>query len=645
MDPTYPLQLDEIQYSLLKAAIKSRGNNELQSGNTEEGHLNPAFRQLADELIFTRRFVGTYNIVLLCLLLYITFVYHFRRVRHVRQNIHLSTRRSSSGSREWSQLPENKDNHRDVEDLPSSGSSSALTGNRTPPECALQKSDGNNELTALLPRQQGMERMRKPAQLAYIHAFLMYQPRPIPWLNKTLPNNATTLGILAFFGLNIFYSLFGLSFERVSVFSYADRFGLLFAANLPMLYLLAAKNQPIKKLSGFSYEALNILHRRLGEMMCFFALLHTLGMVFWWYDLLRPILHFTLYQFIFNNVVLLGLAAFCSYELLYLTSLGSFRQRWYELFLASHVVLQLAAAIFLWFHYPTSRLYVLLSLTIFCVDRIMYRLYLKSVTLEATLEVLEDKETVMMSTNWFIPTVRSGKSIVNGWRPTDHVFLTLPAFSWKDRCQAHPFTIASAAPNTAFAEPHAWLSLLIRAQDGFSRRLLDYALHHSTAQIRLDGPYGSPRAFDTLRHSDTAIVVAGGSGIAVAFPLIWALLDPRQDANEEALAATQRLGRKRRTTCLVWVIHSRSHLSWLPQERLEELKEWGLELCIPPSTAEGGRPNVAEIVEDLVYQHGGERSAVVVSGPDGMNRDVRNSCAKLAKMGLRIEVEVEKFGW
>ncbi|KAF2436948.1 metalloreductase [Tothia fuscella] len=530
-----------------------------------------------------------------------------------------------------------------MEEYPASGSSSTLFGTATPPDVLTKKIDGFNERSSLLPRP-GTRQNRKP-HLSSLHAFLMYQPRPIPYLNKALPSNAKSLVVLLFLGINIFYSLFGIAFERTSMFSFADRLGALFAVNLPLLCLLAAKNQPIKKLTGYSYEALNIFHRRVGEMMCFLAVLHMLGMFFWWWDLLRPGFEFTLYDFIFNDLVLPGVGAFFSYELLYLTSLGSFRQRWYEIFLVSHVVLQLAAAIFLWFHYPTSRIWVGISLAIFCIDRLAYRLYLKSATMDATLEVMEDGQTAMLSANWAMPTTPRTRSIAAGWKPTDHVFLTLSSSSWCERLQAHPFTIASAAPNMMGPKPHAWLSLIIRAQDGFSKRLLDLALHQSTIQVRLDGPYGSPRALATLNGSDTAIVIAGGSGIAVAFPLVYALLDPYQNGDPHGTITGEQLGRAKRSVCLVWIVHSRSHVSWLPQERLDELKEWGLELVIPYPTADGGRPNVAEIVQDLVYQHDGTRSAVVVSGPDGMNRDVRNACSRLVREGLDVEVEVEKFGW
>lgn len=48
-------------------------------------------------------------------------------------------------------------------------------------------------------------------------------------------------------------------------------------ANLPLLYLLAAKNQPLKLLTEYSYEALNVFHHRLGELLCLEAMIHAVG--------------------------------------------------------------------------------------------------------------------------------------------------------------------------------------------------------------------------------------------------------------------------------------------------------------------------------------------------------------------------------
>ncbi|KAK7738321.1 hypothetical protein SLS53_006130 [Cytospora paraplurivora] len=501
--------------------------------------------------------------------------------------------------------------------------------------------------------------------------WLSYQPRPLPIINRVLPSNSTSLFILFWLGMNVFIHLYRLPLlESKYFFCFADRAGYIFIVNLPLLYLLAAKTQPIKFLTGQSYESLNIFHRRVGEFMCFEALVHTVSMLVWEF-VLEPIWlppgdndpwgYFT------HPIIVNGIIAFIAYEALYFTSLGSFRQRWYELFLASHVTLQVIALVFLYLHFRTARPYALMSLAIFLVDRTIWRLGLKSATLTADLTVLPDSETLVLSANWDKPTSKFGwfpwprHNTRHGWKPTDHVFLTVPALGRTHALQAHPFTIASAAPparrnisDDGDHPTHCWLSLLIRAHEGFTSDLLRYAEHHQRVSVRLDGPYGSTHALDMLRAADSAILVAGGSGIAVTFPLVWALLmdddahDDRPYGSDFAKRGIERTWRATRPKVhMLWIIHSEEHHSWMPRERLDELVAAGLDLVIPPPTAVAGRPDVAGTVDGWIEEAGagGGQTAVVVSGPDGLNRMVRNTCSEAVGRGLDVRTAVEKFGW
>ncbi|KAM7219337.1 hypothetical protein V8F06_005236 [Rhypophila decipiens] len=574
----------------------------------------------------------------------------------------------------------------------SSSSSSTIGVATTPPGVAVPKDTDASSLDIervplLSSRSQTKQKKDSPSRRR-LSSFLARQPAPIPVVNKTLPSNGTSLFIISWLFLNIFVHLLGLTFQWNFFFVFADKAGAMFVVNLPLLYLLSAKNQPLGRWTGYSYEALNIFHRRVGEYMCFLAAVHFAGMVLWQFviaeewlkRLASPGLE-SPKEFFSHPVILYGLGAFVAYEVLYFSSLGSFRVRWYETFLAMHVVLQALGLGFLWFHFWTARPFVLLSAGIFLVDRVIWRLALKRTVMEADVVVLEDGKTVFLSADWDVPAVSQERgrwwvqsflrrrSIIYGWKPTDHVFLTVPALGRSHALQAHPFTIASAAPGLLRAEDstgeenrpvHAWLSLLIRAQDGFTGDLLQYAETHSRINIRLDGPYGSSQALmDMLRAQDSVILVAGGSGIAVTFPLAWALLNDTRDNDDEEDKRTTLTGsggtqRKKQRVQMLWVTHSRSHRSWIPQDRLGEMEQMGLHLVIPEPTEEVGRPDVAETVEDWI-QGGPDPVAVpaqravgvVVSGPDGLNRTVRNVCADAIALNedVDIRVAVEKFGW
>lgn len=593
---------------------------------------DPRFRKLVEAILFGRRFLKTYNLVLLAVLLVFT-AWHWGEILVLRRRSKQVAVLSVGAAEEeaWS------------------SSSSTIEGNVTPP-VPVKKSSDDAETTPLLGAQPRVRRSVVWVPYHALKAALQYQPPLIPVLNKTLPTNGLSLLVLAWIGLIVFYNLYRMPLSFLYLFVFADRCGIVFISNLPLLYLLAAKNQPIKLLTGYSYESLNVFHRRVGEVMCLEAFLHFLGMVAVWYGMLRH-LGFTLANFLFNRVVLLGLAAFIAYELIYFTSLGSFRQRWYEIFLALHIILQVAGLVFLWFHHYTSRPYVGIALVIFLVDRLVYRLWLKSSTHDATLTIMEDDETLLLSSNWDVSARSSGMRLLShnmqhGWAPNEHIFISVPALSRNYALQSHPFTIFSAAPNTYRVTQdeqgeHAWFTILIRAQAeaGFTKQLLNYARTHTQARIRLDGPYGSSHALDLLRSSSTAVLIAGGSGIAVAYPLLYSLLQPSPNDPESALAKSGR------EVKLLWITHSLSHRLWFPEDKLRELREWGLKVLITPPTALAGRPDVRSVLNEWVDGETQGKTGVVVSGPEGLVRDVRNTCASNIWAGRNIELAVEKFGW
>ncbi|KAM0276647.1 hypothetical protein ACHAQH_006556 [Verticillium albo-atrum] len=614
-------------------------------------------RQLISALLEGRRLSATYNYVLIAILIICTTLHLWERLVTSAWWRSRFSWRESRGSI----ITASSDRSDQRTGTASSSSSSTIQGTSTPPD--LRKDEGaDDERRPLLGFSQGStaSSSSRLGPFKFISSWLAYQPRPIPIINKTLPSNGTSLFTIFFLGINVFFQFYNAPLTGKFIFAFADRAGCMFVVNLPLLYLLAAKNQPLKHLTGQSYEALNIFHRRVGELLCLLAAVHFGGMIAFQFFKPEWLMRGTFWDFLQHRLVLLGIGAFVSYELLYLSSLGSFRQRWYELFLASHVILQITALVFLWLHYHSARPYVTAALVIFTVDRLIWRLIVKQVTMSADLTVLPDGDTILLSANWDLSEASRflQRGIKAGWKPTDHVFLTVPALGRMHALQTHPFTIASAAPPSAGSggesepvTPHAWLNLLIRAHSGFTRDLLHYAHRHTTVSVRLDGPYGSTHAMDTLRAGDDVILVAGGSGIAVAFPLAWALLmEQRENYRGVTPAGLESGGEGKdaaRRVRLLWVIHSDEHRYWVPGSLLDDLVAAGLDLVVPRPTAVAGRPDVQGHVQGWIGLADAERrdARVLVSGPDGLNRDVRNTCSQAMGGGSDVRVVVEKFGW
>ena len=592
---------------------------------------NPRIRKLIEQILFSRRFILTYYIFIIGILLVFT-------LGHWGAKIAVRWR-----SRKGKGIPTTAKAHTRLESDDESGESSSnstIAGTESPP----RKVDG--ERVPLLPTEQHERDIVKGGPIARLRGWGMYQPAPMPAITTSknvLPSNATSTLILLLLALNVFYLLYHVPFSIPMLFAFADRAGLCFVANLPILYLLSSKTQPLNVLVGSSYEGLNVFHRRLGEWMCFLALLHTVGMFGVWYTLLQPF-GFSFIRFISGRIIILGLCATVAYEILYFTSVGLFRQKWYELFLGLHIVLQAAALALVFFHHHNSRPYVGVALAIFLLDRLIIRMTLATRTVPATLTVASDRSTVLLSSNIRLkkskfPCLRT--SISNGWLPSHHVFVTVPSIGREHILQAHPFTIASRAPTKGAVT--ASLDLIIRAQDGFSQDLLRYAQGHETTNVRFDGPYGSQTAVELLHNSEAAVILAGGSGIAVAWPLLQSLLSAPTDIEDPA----------RKQILLLWVIRDKRHAEWIPNEQLDQLYKAGVDVKIPPPTEFGERPDVAEIVREWVAKKdvafsgapGHKSFGVVVSGPDGMNRAVRNACARMVTEGRQVNIEVEKFGW
>jgi NAD(P)H-flavin reductase len=234
-----------------------------------------------------------------------------------------------------------------------------------------------------------------------------------------------------------------------------------------------------------------------------------------------------------------------------------------------------------------------------------------------------------------------GKSIRYGFRAADHVFASIPSLGWKYTFQAHPLVIASPVP--APSADVAQLDFIVRARERFSLDLLNKARKHDRLKVRLDGPYGSSLARGVLADAEIAILVAGGSGIAVAWPLLHYLVELNRSS--EAPGAPSFALRTRKVV-LVWVVRKRLHVSWIGQAALDEIEHSNVDVIVPEATEDHGRPALESIVGDLVKRYGrGKRTGVVASGPTSLTRDVRNICAGLVWQGRDVHLGIEKFGW
>lgn len=233
------------------------------------------FQKLVDCMVQGRSFIFTYNCILLAVLaiLTVSHVLEKGRCRRRCQERETSSARARSGERSG---------HLTLDSASASSSSTSSSPRITTPSGAQKDCQIDMERLPLLGFRRADDRKHSSVftrAQAQLRAWLEYQPRPLPVVNRVLPSNGTSLLVASWLAFHLFMQFYKIPLQLDFTLAFAARAGDQFIANLPLLYLLAAKNQPVKILTGFSYEALNFFHRRVGEWMCFQAFVHTVGEV------------------------------------------------------------------------------------------------------------------------------------------------------------------------------------------------------------------------------------------------------------------------------------------------------------------------------------------------------------------------------
>jgi hypothetical protein len=97
----------------------------------------------------------------------------------------------------------------------------------------------------------------------------------------TLPSRLQTFFLLGYFGVNI-----GFCIWKIDYSSYAKgaseliaRTGVMAVINMIPLFLLAGRNNPIIKLTGISFDTMNLIHRWFGRIVVLEAIAHTVAWI------------------------------------------------------------------------------------------------------------------------------------------------------------------------------------------------------------------------------------------------------------------------------------------------------------------------------------------------------------------------------
>ncbi|KAI9838915.1 MAG: hypothetical protein M1819_004123 [Sarea resinae] len=366
------------------------------------------------------------------------------------------------------------------------------------------------------------------------------------------------------------------------------RAGFLTMAQLPLLFLLAGKNNLIGYLTGSSYEKLNWLHRWAARCLLITATIH-MG-----YEFSLDISEdgSISSQVKTDPTTKKGLAAWAILAWIVFSSVAPIRGWNYEFFVLQHLVSYVAFIVMVLVHTPASdHSWVWISIGLYAFDRLSR----VAVTLYNNLSIFhpQQRKNGQASSFWACKaefTALSGSAtritIADPpitWKAGQHMFLSCNSIV---PLQSHPFTIASLPQDGK-------MEFIVRSHRGGTKRIFKHAeksrgLPTTTVDIRstqaenvaVEGPYGYIRP---LRQFDSVVFFAGSTGATFIVPLMRDIISAWKESHDKTSnnnKSKKRLGffatpvgAVTRHIRFIWVIKSKDRLDWFSHHLNSAVKD------------------------------------------------------------------------
>jgi predicted ferric reductase len=288
-------------------------------------------------------------------------------------------------------------------------------------------------------------------------------------------------------------------------------------AQFPLVYLLSTKVNVIGFLTGTSHERLNWLHRWVARTMFVTATVH--GFHFWTMWVRAEFLDYALE---IMPLVKYGLAAWAILLWNVITGIVPIRRLSYEVWVAQHV---LTSIIMLWLlhkHIPANARWLLwMSISFLVFDRAMRWILLlwQNIRLRPQGTACQGMKhlghRVAARVVGPATTVITIKDVHFEWKAGQHIYLWLPRLG---PLEAHPYTIACAHKLDGTCCCNS-IQLVVRAHNGFSKRIHEYATKNSTSDLTgfVSGPYGVPPQWNIY---ETLVLIGASTGASFVVPIL-----------------------------------------------------------------------------------------------------------------------------
>jgi predicted ferric reductase len=424
--------------------------------------------------------------------------------------------------------------------------------------------------------------------------------------------------------------------------------GVMAMGNVVVLFLFAARNNVLLWVTDWSYGTYLLVHRWLGYWAVVLTVIHSVMLL----------AYYKVYGNYEAELVreywVWGIVGTVAVVAIFPSSVLAVRQKAYEVFVASHVVLALLFIVgyyyHIWFCYQYNWGYEIWAFTaagIWATDRLLrlVRMAWRGYR-SATVSVVKDCDGEYLRID--IENIQLGEGVA---------YLTFPTLGWRF-WESHPFSVAfdsseinMAQPSTPPVSPNVetkkaaitditaatpsttgprtikapTTTFFARVRTGITATLAARAA--TTGSVRLsvvvDGPY--PQSGDVttqLKQCSNIVYISGGVGITALLPYL-------------------------------------RHFKTAPSRLFWSTRKRGLAAAVEPAlsvlpgnvevdTALGQRLDVDGILEKALAETGGGMVGIVVCGPPGMADHVRHKVVQLTRNGgaKRAYVLVdEAFGW
>ncbi|GAC94347.1 likely ferric reductase [Pseudozyma hubeiensis SY62] len=322
----------------------------------------------------------------------------------------------------------------------------------------------------------------------------------------------------------------------------ADRTGVLGAAQLPLLVLMASKRTPLAIVSGLGQNSLMLYHRWIAR--CFWAhiFIHAVA-----YTVVYAAYPDGVKEMLAETYIRWGIVGLAMGFGLIILSLRTLRERHYEVFVMLHILMAVFAILGTYLHIA---LIDYGPLQAYGVDADYTRL---RISVPASKLRFADQP----------PT------LFRGVAAGDDVRITIPRLQWVGE---HPFTVF--ATGISKEDPSRGnIDLLIKTEGGLTRKLAHHAVKSNKTNdvdkdiekidafadqpsiaILIEGPFGT--APEIGESTTELVLVAGGIGITFCWPLFVAAFTSCLSAVDKSSLNSCKL---------VWIVRHESTLTLLAE--------------------------------------------------------------------------------